>query len=107
MRDYVTSLPDDVRALYDECLSLLIELRGELSLLRDAFFHYLPVWRGRDRLIEPALGELADDLTTLKTGTVRTARLPGIRERRAGRLIRWRARPMRPRHRLGPARSRA
>jgi hypothetical protein len=76
---YVGTLPATVRERHSACISIYDERHEELKMMRDVLFHYARSWRrsGRDpeAVVQLALQQLADGLTTMKTGKLREARL--------------------------------
>jgi hypothetical protein len=76
---YIATLAPEVRGRYDACVSIYDERHEELKMIRDVLSHYGRRWtrRGRDpeHVIRSALEQLADSRTTMKTGTLREARL--------------------------------
>jgi hypothetical protein len=75
---YVATLPNEVRGHHDRAISIYDERFLELKMTRDVLFHYARVWRRSGEDPEPvvllALQAVTDELVTLQTGTLRTAR---------------------------------
>ena len=75
---FIATLPTDVQGRHRACISIFDERFEELKMMRDVLFHYARTWhrggRGED-VVRPALEQLADSRTTMKTGKLREARL--------------------------------
>jgi hypothetical protein len=76
---YITTLPATVRNSHDTAVSIYDERYTELKMMRDVLFHYARVWQRRGHppeiVVRLALEQLAPHRVTIKTGTLREARL--------------------------------